>query len=37
MIDVVITIALLTGVLVWSVILVAVMVFIFTNIFGAKQ
>jgi hypothetical protein len=37
MIDVVITIALLTGVLVWSVILVAVMVFIFTIIFGAKQ
>jgi hypothetical protein len=37
MIDVVITIALLTGVLVWSVILVAVIVFIFTIIFGAKQ
>jgi hypothetical protein len=37
MIDVVITIALLTGVLVWSVILVAIMVFIFTIIFGAKQ
>lgn len=37
MIDVVITIALLTGVIVWSVILVAIMVFIFTIIFGAKQ
>ena len=37
MIDVVITIALLTGILVWSVVLVAIMVFIFTIIFGAKQ
>ena len=37
MTDVVITIALLTGVLVWSAILVAIMVFIFTIIFGAKQ
>jgi hypothetical protein len=37
MIDVFITLVLLTGVLVWSVILVAVMVFIFTIIFGAKQ
>lgn len=37
MIDVVITIALLTGVLVWSVVLVAIMVFIFTILFGAKQ
>ena len=37
MIDVVITIVLLTGILVWSVVLVAIMVFIFTIIFGAKQ
>jgi hypothetical protein len=37
MIDTVITLALVTGVLVWSVILVAVVVFIFTILFGAKQ
>jgi hypothetical protein len=37
MIDVAITIVLLTGVLVWSFIFVAVMVFIFSIIFGAKQ
>jgi hypothetical protein len=37
MIDVLITVMLLTGVLVWSVILVASMVFIFTIFFGAKQ
>jgi hypothetical protein len=36
MIDVFITLVLLTGVLVWSVILVAVMVFIFTILFGAN-
>jgi hypothetical protein len=36
MIDTVITLALVTGVLVWSVILVAVVVFIFTILFGAK-
>ena len=37
MIDTVITIVLLTGVIVWSVVLVAIMVFIFTILFGAKQ
>jgi hypothetical protein len=37
MIDTVITLALVTGVLVWSVILVAVVVFIFTILFGARQ
>lgn len=37
MIDAVITIVLLTGVIVWSVVLVAIMVFIFTILFGAKQ
>lgn len=37
MIDTVITLALVTGVLVWSVILVAVVVFIFTILFGAKK
>lgn len=37
MIDAVITIVLLTGVIVWSVVLVAILVFIFTILFGAKQ
>ena len=37
MIDIAINVVLVTGVLVWSFILVAVMVFIFTIIFGAKQ
>jgi hypothetical protein len=37
MIDVFITLVLVTGVLVWSFILIAVMVFIFTIIFGAKR
>ena len=37
MIDTVITIVLLTGVIVWSVVLVAILVFIFTILFGAKQ
>lgn len=36
MIDTVITIVLLTGVIVWSVVLVAIMVFVFTILFGAK-
>jgi hypothetical protein len=37
MIDIAIKVVLLTGVFVWSFILVAVMVFIFTIIFGAKR
>ena len=37
MIDIAITVVLLTGAIIWALILVAVMVFIFTIIFGAKQ
>jgi hypothetical protein len=37
MIDMAITVVLLTGAMVWALIFVAVMVFIFTIIFGAKQ
>jgi hypothetical protein len=37
MIDIAITVVLLTGAIVWALILVAIMVSIFTIIFGAKQ
>jgi hypothetical protein len=37
MIDMAITVVLLTGAMVWALIFVAVMVFIFTIIFGAKR
>ena len=37
MIDIAITVVLLTGAIIWALILVAIMVFIFTIIFGAKQ
>jgi len=37
MIDIAITVVLLTGAIIWALIFVAVVVFIFTIIFGAKQ
>jgi len=37
MIDIAIKVVLLTGAIIWALIFVAVVVFIFTIIFGAKQ
>jgi|APGre2960657423_1045063.scaffolds.fasta_scaffold27767_2 hypothetical protein len=37
MIDIAINVVLLTGAIIWALIFVAVVVFIFTIIFGAKQ